>query len=156
VISSSKLSGRWLLYLLFFLSGFTSLVYEISWSRILSTVLGNTSLAITVVVSIFLGGLALGSFVAPRISLFQKNPLRTYAFLEFLVAAYSACTPWLGGWVDQIYSHGYVAVASHFWLSILLKAIITALLFLLPAVAMGATLPVLVRCFAEEQRRLTA
>jgi spermidine synthase len=156
VISSSRLSARWLLYLLFFLSGFTGLVYEISWSRILSTILGNTSLAITVVVSIFLGGLALGSFIAPRVSLFQRNPLRTYAFLEFLVAGYSACTPWLGGWVDQIYSLGYAGVASHFWLSIFLKAIITALLFLLPAVAMGATLPVLVRCFPEEQRRHTA
>ncbi len=154
--SLPKLSSRWLLYVLFFLSGFTGLVYEISWSRILSTVLGNTSLAITVVVSIFLGGLALGSFVAPRISLFRSHPLRTYAVLEFFVASYSACTPWLGGWVDQIYGHAYAGVASQFWLSVLLKASITALLFLLPAVAMGATLPVLVRSFAEDQRRHSA
>ncbi len=153
---SSQLSSRWVIYLLFFFSGFTGLVYEIAWSRILSTILGNTSLAITVVVSIFLGGLALGSFAAPRILFFKNHPLKTYAMLELFIAGYSISTPWIAGWIDHIYSYFYSGVASHFWLSILVKALLSAALFLMPSIAMGATLPVLVRCFSEEERRFSA
>ena len=154
--SESTTSSRSLVYLLFFFSGFTGLVYEIAWSRILSTILGNTSLAITVVVSIFLGGLALGSFLAPRFSLSRKAPLRVYAALELLIGIYSLSTPWLAPWIDHLYSFIYAGVASQFWLSILVKALLAAILFLLPSVAMGATLPVLVRCFSDEQRRQNA
>jgi spermidine synthase len=152
VKSPFRLSFHSIIYVLFFLSGFTGLVYEIAWTRILSTILGNTSLAITVVVSIFLGGLALGSFLAPRIRLFRTNALKTYAGLEIFVAAYSLCTPWLAGPVDHFYSYVYSDIASHFWLSMIVKALFAAILLLLPSVAMGATLPVLVRCFSEEQR----
>jgi len=140
------------LYLLFFLSGFTGLVYEIAWSRILSTILGNTSLAISVVVSIFLGGLALGSFISPRVGLFRKSPFKVYGSLEIFVAIYSAFTPWMAPVIDRIYVFQYEAVAGHFWLSVIYKAAITGVLFLLPAVAMGATLPVLVRLFIQNER----
>jgi spermidine synthase len=149
-------SSHSIIYLLFFFSGFTGLVYEIAWSRILSTILGNTSLAITVVVSIFLGGLALGSFLSPRIKIFHKNPLRTYAGLEVFVAVYSICTPWLAGTVDHVYGYLYGSVSSNFWLSIFSKASLAAILLLLPSIAMGATLPVLVRCFSEIDRRHSA
>ena len=145
-----------MVYFLFFFSGFTSLVYEIAWSRILSTILGNTSLAITVVVSIFLGGVSAGSFVAPRVSFLNRNPFRSYGLLELFVGAYSISTPFLAGWIDHIYSYGYESVAGNFWLSILVKALLTLLLFGLPSVAMGATLPLLVRCFSEETRRKSA
>jgi spermidine synthase len=151
--SRTQISSRWILYLLFFFSGFTGLVYEIAWSRILSTILGNTSLAITVVVSIFLGGLAIGSFLAPKFSFFRNYPLRTYAVLEVFIALYSAMTPMLAGVVNDLYGHFYSSIGMQFWMSIVLKALLSSLLFLLPSVAMGATLPVLVRCFSEDRRR---
>lgn len=151
--ASATFASRRIIYLLFFFSGFTSLVYEIAWSRILSTILGNTSLAITVVVSIFLGGLALGSFVAPRVAILRRgNPLKIYAGLELFIAGYSIFSPWLAGSIEHIYSYAYGSVAPYFWLSTLVKALLASILFLLPSVAMGATLPVLVRCFSEDQR----
>jgi len=145
-----------LIFLLFFLSGFTGLVYEIAWSRILSTILGNTSLAISIVVSIFLGGLAIGSFWSGRSQRLQRNPLYVYAALELFVAVYSAATPWMSGWIEWLYSYGYATVGENFWVSVLLKAFITSAFFMLPAVAMGATLPVLVRLFNKEERRKNA
>ena len=151
--SSPAFAQRWVVFLLFFLSGFTGLVYEIAWSRILSTILGNTSLAITVVVSIFLAGLAFGSFLAPRFSILSRSPLTTYACLELFIGAYSVFTPYLSTWIDAFYGHAYDAVSSQFWLSIAVKAFMALLLFGPPSIAMGATLPVLVRCFSEEQRR---
>jgi len=54
------------IYILFFVSGFTGLVYEVTWTRMLTTVLGGTTYAITSVLSAFMGGLAIGSFVIGR------------------------------------------------------------------------------------------
>src|SRR3989304_5318333 len=49
-----------LLYAVFFLSGAAALVYEVVWVRSLSLVFGGSHLAVTTVLSVFMGGLALG------------------------------------------------------------------------------------------------
>ena len=46
---------------LFFCSGATALVYEVVWSKYLSLMLGSTVQAQTVVLAVFMGGLALGN-----------------------------------------------------------------------------------------------
>ena len=42
------------------LTGFSGLVYEVTWQRYLATLLGSHSEATAAVLAIFLGGLALG------------------------------------------------------------------------------------------------
>ena len=54
------------IYTLFFISGFTGLVYEVTWTRMLTTVFGSTTYAITSVLCAFMGGLAIGGFVIGR------------------------------------------------------------------------------------------
>ena len=51
---------------LFFFSGATSLVYEVLWTRRLSLTFGHTVLAVSTVLTVFMSGLALGSFLAGR------------------------------------------------------------------------------------------
>ena len=51
-----------LVYTIFFLSGAAALMYEVVWVRSLSLIFGGTHLAVTTVLSVFMGGLALGSF----------------------------------------------------------------------------------------------
>jgi predicted membrane-bound spermidine synthase len=51
-----------LVYLCFGLSGFTSLIYELSWQRILLRILGSTLPAVTLVLCVFMCGLAVGSY----------------------------------------------------------------------------------------------
>ena len=46
---------------LFFLSGISGLVYQIVWVRLLTHLLGGSSLAISTVLAVFMAGLALGS-----------------------------------------------------------------------------------------------
>ena len=47
--------------LLFFLSGSTSLVYEVVWMRRLSLVFGHSIFSVSTVLTTFMSGLALGS-----------------------------------------------------------------------------------------------
>jgi len=50
-----------LVLLLFFISGATSLVYEVLWTRQLSLTFGVTTYAVSTVLATFMGGLALGA-----------------------------------------------------------------------------------------------
>jgi spermidine synthase len=137
---------------IFFLSGLTGLVYEIVWSRILSTIIGNTSLAIAIVVSLFMAGLAAGSFLSARFRGLSQ-PLRLYGLLEGIIGLFAIFTPQLGVWINGIYSHYYEAVSGNFFQSVILKASLSAVILLIPTIAMGMTLPLLIRCFAPEERQ---
>jgi len=52
--------------LLFFGSGATALIYEVIWSKYLSQMFGSTIQAQTVVLAVFMGGLALGNHLFGR------------------------------------------------------------------------------------------
>ena len=79
----------------FFLSGATSLVYQVVWVRELGLVFGHSTYAITAVLAAFMAGLALGSAVFARRAARISNPLRVYAELEIGMGLYCACVPFL-------------------------------------------------------------
>ncbi len=58
-----RATGFALIWLCFFLSGATGLVYQVVWLRMLGLIFGHTAHAITTVLAAFMAGLALGSFV---------------------------------------------------------------------------------------------
>jgi spermidine synthase len=60
-----KLSNR-LFYAAIFLSGFSALVYQLIWVRLLGLVFGVSSFAVATVVAVFLLGLGLGSYFFGR------------------------------------------------------------------------------------------
>ena len=100
-----------------------------------------------------MAGLAVGSFAAARLPLLQRAPLRVYGVLEGFIGLYSLMTPGMAPWIEQIYAGAYPSVAGVFLTSVLLKAALTALFLLLPSIAMGATLPVLIRTFPSDERQ---
>lgn len=55
-----------LIYLFFVASGFSALIYQVTWVRILSVSFGTTIYAISTVLTIFMAGLALGSYLFGR------------------------------------------------------------------------------------------
>ena len=57
---------RLLALLLTVLTGFSGLVYEVTWQRYLATLLGSHSEATAAVLGLFLGGLAVGYFAVWR------------------------------------------------------------------------------------------
>ena len=83
--SSTKTRLKIVLFLIFALSGFSGLIYESIWTHYLKLILGHTAYAQTLVLSIFLGGLAIGAGLMARKNRVIKAPLRTYAIVEFLI-----------------------------------------------------------------------
>ncbi len=68
--------------LIFFASGFAGLIYESIWTHYLKLFLGHAAYAQTLVLAIFMGGMAIGAAAAARFSSRIDAPLRSYAAIE--------------------------------------------------------------------------
>src|SRR6185437_11465127 len=86
------------LYVVAFVTGFTALSYEVLWTRVLRCVVGSVTYAFSIMVAMFLIGLAIGSFLHERKILNSKacatDPFLTFASLQFL-AAFACAAGWL-------------------------------------------------------------
>ena len=74
-----------LVYFLFALSGFAGLIYEGSWARYLKLFLGHASYGQVLTLCIYMGGLAIGSFIAGKMVEWVKRPLLGYAAVELAI-----------------------------------------------------------------------
>jgi len=70
-------------------SGFAGLIYESIWSHYLKLFLGHAAYAQTLVLAIFMGGMALGAWLASRLSPRWRDPLLAYAIIEALIGVVS-------------------------------------------------------------------
>ena len=71
-----------LLFALFALSGFTGLIYESVWSHYLRLFLGAAAFSQSFVLAAFMGGMALGAWLASRWSVRFANLLAAYGWIE--------------------------------------------------------------------------
>ncbi len=76
-----------LLFALFALSGFTALIYESVWSHYLKLFLGAAAFAQSFVLAAFMGGMALGAWLASRWSSRLANLLAAYGWIEAAIGA---------------------------------------------------------------------
>jgi len=134
---------------LFFVSGACGLIYEIVWSRLLVFVFGGTTFAITTVLGCFMGGLALGSYLAGRFSDKVDRPARVYGFLEIGIGLYCLVVPFLLDLALPMY-RGLASIsdASFFWLTAG-RVLVCAVILVIPTAFMGATLPLLSKAFVQ-------
>ena len=137
--------------LCFFFSGASGLIFEVVWTRELGLVFGSTTLAISTVLSVYMGGLALGSLIAGRYADRVKDPLRFYALVEGGVGLYGLGIPLLLQHYPSLNAAMYRAVGEQPLSLSLLRFLATALLLLPPTTLMGATLPLLSRHLVARQ-----
>ncbi|AXQ30617.1 spermidine synthase [Solimonas sp. K1W22B-7] len=130
-------------YALFALSGFAGLIYESIWSHYLKLMLGHAAYAQTLVLVIFMGGMAIGSFLAGRWSQGVARPLLWYAGAEGLlgVAAllFDLVFRQMSGWLFDSVIPGLEAG----WTIDLVKWGAATLMTLPQAILLGATFPLM-------------
>ena len=143
--SRSWSRGGLLLLLLFFVSGATSLVYEVIWMRRITLVFGASQLAVATVLAAFMGGLAGGAWLGGRLADSKLPPLILYGLLEFGIAAYALAFPWLAEGLVGVYRAIVRAEDVEFWSARVTHLVLMGGLLFPPTAAMGATLPLLVR-----------
>jgi len=86
-----------ILTLCFFLSGFAGLAYQMVWTRLAFASFGINVQVLSVVISVFMGGLLLGSLWGSRIAQAARrqgiSPLVLYALIEAFVGFGALCVP---------------------------------------------------------------
>jgi len=133
-----------IIYLLFFLSGGTALIYEVIWTKELKLIMGNTVYSSTTVLAAFMGGLALGSiFLGRYIDNTSISSLKLYAFLELGIGLFALSLPYLLTSFNPLYSWIYQASSFNTHLITFLKFMISFCFLLIPTFLMGGTLPIL-------------
>jgi len=68
----------WVVLLLFACSGAAGLIHEVSWTRMLRLVMGSTTYSLATVLGVFMGGLALGSYLGGWLIDRRRDPLRVF------------------------------------------------------------------------------
>lgn len=127
----------------FFFSGLAALIYQVLWARQLELLFGSTIYAISTILSVFMAGLALGSYLFGKVVDRTKNPLRLYAILEGIIGLYALITPLFFWLLPRILValRDFLPAGSaqfspvYFFFSLLL--------LILPTTLMGGTLPIL-------------
>ena len=136
----------------FFVSGFSSLVFETLWERMLQTVFGSTQFALSTLLTAFMTGLALGSWLAGKIADETERPLRIYGLLEGGIGLYAFVVPFALDILPTVYDYLFDAFLNDFYLFSLLRFGAAFLILVIPTTMMGATLPLVSQWVSRHQR----
>src|SRR4051812_11380328 len=143
----------------FVLSGVAALIYQTAWTRQFAIVFGTSELAVATVLAAYMGGLALGAWLAERFLPSVTRPVMTYALLELGIAASALfAVPFLLWLADRALialfcgqpapPDGDSAATTAFYLACGFVALA------LPTTLMGATLPMLARYAVQDDAQI--
>jgi spermidine synthase len=154
-----------LIYLLFFLSGISGLIYQVVWVRMFGNVFGNTIYSASIIVAVFMLGLGAGSYLVGawadrRYAARPDSLLRAYGHFELIIAAMglaiAAVLPHLGALSALLSSYsqepsGWYALSAGSYLA---RAAIAAILLTPITLLMGGTLTLLIRHLVRQDLEL--
>ncbi len=142
-----------------FISGFCSLVYQVTWLRLLRLIFGSSTTSTAVVLAIFMGGLGLGGVLLGRRAERVKNPLGFYATIEIGIGLGAAASPLL----ILVARHLYLGIGGESTLGLtgatVLRLLLAVLVLGVPAILMGGTLPAVAQAMeraSDRGRRIVA
>lgn len=123
---------------IFFISGFSALIYQVCWQRLLFTGFGVDLTSVTIIISIFMVGLGMGAFYGGRMAdKFKENTIFIFCLIELLIGVFGFFSSKL-----------ILLLQDHFVYSSILKiSFLNFILLLFPTFLMGSTLPLLTSFF---------
>src|SRR5947199_6718206 len=130
---------------LLFCSGACALIYQTVWMRQFRLTFGASTLATAAVLSIFMGGLGVGSALLGKRADAHPQPLRLYGNLEVSLAATCALSQLLLWLVARIYFGVGGSVTLGVFIATVLRLLLATLVLGLPTLLMGGTLPAAAR-----------
>ncbi len=148
---------RWLLFVFFFTSGFCGLAYQVIWTRLAFASFGVITPVLSVVISVFMLGLSVGSWAAGRFisPLVKKTGLSAalfYAATEFVIGLGAFGVPRLFAIGERLLLSSGESNSLQY---LVLSAPVLAVSILPWCLFMGATFPVMMAYIHERDDRET-
>ncbi len=126
---------------IFFASGFAGLVYESIWTHYLKLFLGHAAYAQTLVLAIFMGGMAIGAALTARYTARIALPLRIYALVEAAIGVLALVFhPIFTGTTGAFYDFAFTQHLDGNTFAAI-KWSLAAILILPQSILLGATFP---------------
>ena len=117
---------------LFFGSGAAALVYQTTWARLLSRLLGSGASGTALVLGVFMGGMAIGAWIGGGLARKTQQPVRLFVAIEVALAVWAAFSPHLLTMIQPVDGLGA-------------RAAVASLALLGPTLLMGMTFPLMGR-----------
>jgi spermidine synthase len=144
--------SRGAFYALFTASGFSGLIYESVWTHYLKLFLGHAAYAQSLVLAVFMGGMAAGAAWCGRRSARLANPLAAYALIEAAIGLAALGFHFVFvGVTDWSYASLLPGLGNE-WLALGAKLLVSCLLILPQSVLLGMTFPLMSAGLARAQR----
>ena len=138
----------------FAMSGLAALIYQVAWTRVLSLLLGSSVYAFSLILSVFILGLALGTVTASRIIDKLSDLIKGYGLVQILIGFASLSTvplfgriPFVNRWIYENWGQQFHFMQGANFI------IIFGLLFI-PTFFMGAQFPIVIKILATKLETL--
>ena len=129
--------------IVFFLSGCSALVFETTWFRLTSILLGSSVWSAATVLTAFMSGLAIGNAIMVIYGRKISNPFHTYIIIEIIIGLTGVGSVFFMNTLSTEIAWLLSDITNQSILLNFSRFIIAFLILLIPSVAMGMTLPVL-------------
>ncbi len=146
----SKINDK-IIYLIIFFAGFSFLIYEVSWNRYLSFILGTTVTASTIVLSAFMAGFGLGAMVLSKYIDKCYNLGRFFAKLLLGIGLMSFINFFI---LENSVSYLFGTFSNMFVADIVFFSI-TFILLIIPAFFMGGIIPLVSKLVISENKEIS-
>lgn len=139
-----------LCYAMVFFSGLTGLIYQVTWQKYLSVLLGSHAAAASIILALFFVFLAAGYAVLGRFAnRISKNNLKMYGAFELIIGIYALYSPL----IFRALFESYVKIANAGGeQDYLLGMLYCGIFILIPTFFMGGTVPVLVEALSADYK----
>ena len=138
-------------YILFFLSGLSALIYQVTWMRYLSLFFGSDVYSAAITLSSFMFGLSFGSFVAHKFARSFSMPLLAFAILELFIGLYAIGFTTLLSLFHDTFKQVYLnSINNSPVIYNGFRALVAGAVLVIPTAMMGASLPFISEQFSEE------
>lgn len=132
----------------FALSGAAAMILEVTWTRALVQVFGNSTYAFTTMLACFLVGLALGAALCGRLIDRAAHPVFIFAMLQLTVAAWSVAATPLIEYLPDLFLQAFARWGGAFGTQTRVQFFVCCLLMLPATLALGAIFPTVTKIFA--------
>lgn len=133
----------------FGVSGFAAMLYEVTWTRTLSMILGTTTFSFTTMVATFLLGIALGSVMFTYLRKLA-SPTTLLVWLQYVVVFSVLLTIPLFEILPMLYL-SLEPVMGQSWFGVQwVRFLLASLVMLVPTLALGVTFPAVTAILAEK------
>jgi len=134
---------------IFFLSGGSALIFETLWFRLAGLSLGNSIWSVSLVLAAFMAGIAIGNAAIATLGGRILRPIRVYAVLELAIGLTGVAVVLGLPYFPAILGPALGNLSDTPWLLNLVRSTVAFGVLVIPAAAMGATLPVLTQALSR-------